>query len=76
MSGAETTFSPTNAISFYPGKATIIAFRSTDINTVFSDIRHENKQSFIGEEIRSINQRDKQILRIIFSKISFLVKFV
>jgi len=51
MSVAVRTFSLTNAISFYTVKPQIIAFRSTDINIVFSDIRHENKQSFIGEEI-------------------------
>ena len=53
MSGAEILFSSTNAISFYPVKAQIIAFRSTGINIVFSDIRHENKESFLGEEIRT-----------------------
>jgi len=41
-------FSSTNAISFFPLKPQIIAFRSTDINFVFSDIRHENKQSLFG----------------------------
>jgi hypothetical protein len=53
MSGAEILFSSTNTISFHPVKAQIIAFRSTDINIVFSDIRHENKESLFGEEIRS-----------------------
>jgi len=39
---------------FYPVKPQIIAFRSTDVNILFSDIRHENRQTFIGEEIMSI----------------------
>ena len=53
MSGVEIIFSSTNAISFYQLKPQIISFRSTDINIVLSDIRHENKESLIGEEIRS-----------------------
>jgi len=51
MSAAETIFSLTNPISFYPVKPRIFYFRSTDKNIVSSDIRHENKQSFIHEEI-------------------------
>ena len=53
MSGAEIIYSSTNAISFYPVKAQVISFPSTDINIVFSDIQHENKENLIGEEIRS-----------------------
>jgi len=52
MSGAEKIFLNKRHF-FYPVKAQIIAFRSTDINLVFSDIRHENKESLTGEEIRS-----------------------
>ena len=47
-------FPQTNAISFYPVKTQIIPFRSTDINIVLSDFRHESKQSLNGEEVRSI----------------------
>ena len=54
MSVKETIFSSTNAITFYQLKPQIYAFRSTDINIVFSDIRRENKRSFIGEEFRSM----------------------
>ena len=54
MLGEATNISSRNAFSFYTVQPQIIAFRSTDINIVFSDIRHENKQSFIGGEIRSI----------------------
>ena len=49
MSGAEIIFSSTKAITFYPVKAQIIAFRATNINIVFSDIQHKNKESLIGE---------------------------
>jgi len=51
MSVAVTNISSTKAIPFYTVKPQIIAFRSTDININFSDIRHENLQSFFGEEI-------------------------
>jgi len=54
MSGDEINFSTTNAIFFHPIKPKIIAFRSTDMNIVFSDILHENKGIIIGEEIWSI----------------------
>jgi hypothetical protein len=49
-------FLQTNAISFYPAMSQIIAFRSTEINILLSDIPHENKQSLTGEEIWSINR--------------------
>jgi len=44
----------TNTISFFPVNKEINFFRRTDKNKDFIDIRHENKQSFIGEEIRLI----------------------
>jgi predicted transcriptional regulator len=44
----------TNTKHIYPVGAKIIAFRSTVTNIVFSDNRYENKDSFVGEEIRSI----------------------
>ena len=52
--GRRNKFFTTNTISFHPINQKIIAFRSTDINIVFSDILHENKGSIIGEGIRSI----------------------
>jgi len=53
MSMVVTIFS-TNAISFFPGNQQINFFRRANKNIVFIDIRNENKQSFIGEEIRLI----------------------
>jgi len=47
-------FFPTNAISFIPINQEINFFRRKDKNIDFIDIRHENKPSFIGEEIRLI----------------------
>jgi len=44
-------------ISICPVKPHIIVLRSTDINIVFSDIRHESKQSLIREEFRSVEPR-------------------
>ena len=54
MSGIETVFFLTNTKHIYPVGAKIIAFRSTVTNIVSSDNRYENKDSFVGEEIRSI----------------------
>ena len=48
MSGAEKIFLNKRHF-FYPVKAQIIAFRATNINIVFSDIQHKNKESLIGE---------------------------
>ena len=44
MSGEETTFVSTNAITFFPVKPQIIALRPTDINIAFTDIRYDNKK--------------------------------
>jgi hypothetical protein len=41
-------FVPQKTLSLFPLKPQIFAFRSTDINFVFSDIRHENKQSLLS----------------------------
>ena len=54
MSVAETTIFLNKRHLLLSIKTTVFAFQSTDINIVSSDIRHENKQSLIGEEIRSI----------------------
>jgi len=59
MSVAETTFFLNKRHLFYQLKPQIFAFRSTDINIVFSDIRHENKVSLV-KKFGPLKQSDKK----------------
>jgi hypothetical protein len=53
MSGAEIKSSSKTQCPLF-SKTKIFGFRFTNIIIVFSDFRHDNKQSVIGEQIRCI----------------------
>ena len=61
--------SSTNALSLFPLNPQIIAFRSTNVNFVFSGIRHKNKQGFFSVgKLGALMQRDWQTVRDIIQQ--------